>query len=217
MGEKEKESEEKTAEIIGKKSTNMPNPNNDARLNEWAEKIYQTSEKTYRELLRLRFLMDKPEEKEKFRELMHEKQFGKFIFTFQGKSQLGLYLRIGGHEMATDYYPSRHHIGKIKKFLAEQGEDWLEVTQQIIMNLGVIPIVGRLVRRNILYPEFEEMEKNIAELKKETKEIIGQLEITMGMWTYLGHDIESIIRQGTPLFYATRNKLAIWRNKFKKE
>ncbi|MDP3052135.1 MAG: hypothetical protein Q8N42_01365 [bacterium] len=189
---------------------------NDALLNEWAEKIYRTSEKIYRELLRLRFLMDKPEEKEKFRELMHEKQFGKFIFTFKSKSQLGLYLRIGGHEMATDYCPSHYHIEKIKKFLAEQKENWLEVTQQIIMNLGVIPIVARLIRRNILYPEFEEMEKKIAELKKETEEIIGQLEITLGMWTYLGHDIESAIRQGTPLFYATRNKLAIWRNKFKK-
>ncbi len=198
---------EKTAELTEEKPINAPNPDSDAQLNEWAEKIYRASEGTYKELLRLYFLMDKPKDKEKFGELMHEKQFGKFVFTFRSKSQLGLYLRIGGHEMATDYYPSRHHIEKIKNFLAEQGENWLEVTRQIIMQLAVIPIVGRLIRRNILYPEFEELENKIAELEKEIKEIISQLEIVSDMQSYMAHGIESEINQGLSLFYATRNKL----------
>ncbi len=176
-------------------------------LIEWAEKIYRASEENYKELLRLRFLMDKPKQKEKFTELMHEKQFGKFISVFKSKSQLSLYIRIGGHEMATDYYPSRHHIEKIKNFLAEQGENWLEVTQQIIMQLGVIPIVSRLVRRNILYPEFTEMENKIAELENKIKEKNKQLQFSLETWLYLAHGIESELRQANPRIIAVMNEM----------
>ncbi len=182
-------------------------PTDDALLSEWAEKIYRASEENYKELLRLRFLMDKPTQKEKFTEFMHEKQFGKFISVFKSKSQLSLYIRIGGHEMATDYYPSRHHIEKIKNFLSEQGENWMEVTQQIIMQLGVIPIVGRLVRRNILYPEFTEMEKQIAELKNKLKEKDNQLRFSLKTWTYLMHEISSTLSLANSRIYAMMNEI----------
>lgn len=61
-----------------------------------------------------------------------------------------------------------------------------------------------------------EKEKEIAELEKEKMEIIQQLETVLEMEIYTNHNIESAIRQGTTLYYTTRNKLEIWRNKFKK-
>jgi len=177
---------------------------NDTLLNEWAEKIYRTSEETCKELFKLRFLMDKPEQKGKFGNLMHEKQFGKFVSTFKGPA--GLYIRIGNHEMATDYYPSRHHIEKIKKFLAEQGGNWLEVTQQIIMQIATIPIIARMVRGKILYPEIGEMENKIADLETKVKDKNEKLRMSLDMWTYLSHEINSSLMQANPLFYAMLNE-----------
>ncbi len=189
-------------EITEKKAESIAN--NDALLTEWAEKIYRISEETYKELFKLRFLMDKPEQKGKFGNLMNEKQFGKFVSTFKGPT--GLYIRIGNHEMATDYRPSRHHIEEIKNFLSEQGENWLEITQQIIMQLGVIPIVARMVRRNILYPEFEEMENKIADLETKVKDKNEKLRMSLDMWSYLSHEINSSLMQANPLFYAMLNE-----------
>jgi len=191
-----------------KKTENAPllNPN-DELLTEWAEKIYRISEETYKELLRLRFLMDKPKQKERFGDLMHEKQFGRFVFTFKSKSQLGLYLRIGDHEMATDYYPNRHHIEKIKNFLSEQGEKSIDIAQQILMQLAVIPIVGRLIRRNILYPEFEAMENKIAELKEKLKEKDKQLRFSLETWTYLAYEISSTLSRANSRVYAIMNEI----------
>ncbi len=180
---------------------------NEALLNEWAEKIYRASEENYKELLRLRFLMDKPKQKEKFAELMHEKQFGKFVFTFKSKKQLCLYLRIGGHEIATDYYPSCHHIEKIKNFLSEQGEKSIDVAQQILMQMATIPIIARIIRGKILYPEIEEMENKIAELKEKLKEKNKQLRFSLETWTCLAHEISSALSRANSRIYAMMNEI----------
>lgn len=196
------EQEAKKVETTEEKKTD-----NNALLFEWATKIYWASEETYKELLRLRFIMDKPEQKERFGNFMHEKQFGKFISVFKSRSQLSLYIRIGNHEMATDYHPRRHHIEKIKNFLAEQGGNWMEVTQQIIMQLAVVPIIARIVRRNILYPEFEAMENKIAELKEKLKEKDKQLRFSLKTWTYLAHEISSVISRANSRVYAMLNEI----------
>jgi len=184
-------------------------------LAEWAEKIYRASEKVWKKLIAFQHFPE-AEEAEKFRNEMHGKKFGRFISVLQSKSGI-LYLKIGDHEIATDYFPSRHHIEKIKNFLSERGEKSTDFSQQILMQLATVPIVARMIRGKILYPEIKKLENKIAESEKIIKEILNQLEINLDMWNYLGHNIDSEIRQGTPLFYSTRNKLAEWRNKFKKE
>lgn len=186
------------------KPTNVPNPDNDALLNEWAEKIYRASEETYKELLKLR-LFEKEEKREKFKELMDGKKFGKFVSVF--KSRLGLYLRIDDHEIATDYYPSRHHIEKIKNFLSKQGEKSIDVSQQILMQMAAVPIVARMIRGKILYPEFEAMENKIAELKGKLKEKDSQLRISLDTWTYLAHEISSALSRANSRIYAMMNEI----------
>jgi hypothetical protein len=82
------------------------------------------------------------------------------------------------------------------------------------MQIETVAIIARKIQRDILFPEIAE---EIAELKKTIEEVINQLEVTLEMWSYLGYNIESEVRKGTPLFYSTRNKLAEWHNKLRKE
>ena len=185
-------------------------PSKDALLSEWAEKIYRAAEAVWRMLVAFLIFPTK-EEAEKFRNAMHGKKFGKFVSVLQSNVGL-LYLKIGDYEIAADYYPSCKHIEKIANFLSEQKEKSIDVIQQILTQIATVPIVARMVRGKILYSELEKMEKKIAELKKEKEEIINQLGAVLEMGIYSNHNIESAIRQGIPLYYATRNKIKKWRN-----
>lgn len=184
---------------------------NDEILTESATKIYAAAEKIYKKLIDL-YAPLAHEEREKFRELMHEKSFGKFVQTF--KSPNGLYLAVGNHNLGPEYCPMKEHIEKIKQLLSEQGENWADAAQKILMQIEAVAIIAKKTQRDVLFPEAA---KEIAELKKTIGEILNQLETNLEMWSYLGYNIESEVRQGTPLFYSTRNKLAEWRDKFKKE
>jgi len=192
------------------KTENTPADNS---LTEWAEKIYRASEKVWKKLLAFQFFPEAGEA-EKFRNEMHGKNFGKFVSVFQSNAGL-LYLKIGDYEMSAGYYPSHHHIEKIKKFLSEQGEKNIDIAQQILMQIATIPVIARMVRGKILYPEIEKMESEIMELKMKMKEIVHQTDLILSLWSYSAKDIESTIMRGNPLFYATRNKIEKWRREFK--
>ena len=190
-------------EITEKKTESIPD--NDVLLTEWAEKIYRASESTWKILISF---LNFPQRKdaEKFRNEMCGKNFGGFVSVLQSNAGL-LYLKIGDHAMDTTYFPAYCHIEKIKKFLSEQRENTLEAVQQIIMQIAIIPIVARMIRGKILYPEIAEMEKEIAELKAKIKEKNKQLRFSLDTLLYLAHGIDSDIRNTLPRIYAILNEI----------
>ncbi len=170
-----------------------------------AEKIYRAAEAAWKTLAAFLIFPTK-EEAEKFRNAMHGKNFGKFVSLVQSKAGI-LYLKIGGHEIAADYYPGRKHIEKIKNFLTEQKEKSIDIAQQILMQIATIPITARIIRGKILYPEIEEMEKEIAELKEKLKGKDKQLRFSLDTWLYSMHGIESNLRHALPRIYAMKNEI----------
>ena len=191
-------------EIKKQEGAPLLNPNNEL-LTEWAEKINQAADAVWKKLFTFQCFPER-EEAEKFRNEMHGKKFGKFVSVFQSKSGI-LYLKIGDYEMADDYYPSRHHIEKIKNFLSGQGEKNIDVAQQILMQLTIVPIVARMIRGKILYPEFEAMENKIAELKEKLQEKDKQLRYSLETWTYLAHEIDSALSRANSRIYAMMNEI----------
>lgn len=61
----------------------------------------------------------------------------------------------------------RYHIENIKDFLVAKGFDWHRTALKVSEELGTILPKAQKIRRNILYPEVAEMEKNLAEKEKE--------------------------------------------------
>jgi hypothetical protein len=181
---------------------------NDEILTESATKIYAAAEKSYKKLIDL-YAPLAHEKREKFRELMHEKSFGKFVRTF--KSPNGLYLAVGNHNLGPQYCPMKEHIEKIKQFLSEQGENWLDAAQKILMQIETVAIIARKIQRDILFPEIaEEIAKltaEITELKERLKEKDKQLRFSLETWLYLASGIESELRQANPRIYAMMNEI----------
>jgi hypothetical protein len=181
---------------------------NDEILTESATKIYAAAEKSYKKLIDL-YAPLAHEKREKFRELMHEKSFGKFVRTF--KSPNGLYLAVGNHNLGPQYCPMKEHIEKIKQFLSEQGENWLDAAQKILMQIETVAIIARKIQRDILFPEIAEeiaeLTAEITELKERLKEKDKQLRFSLETWLYLASGIESELRQANPRIYAMMNEI----------
>ena len=179
--------------------------NNDEFLTEWVKKICQAVDTVWEELVKLRSFEDEEKEK-KFIEEMAGKQFGKFITVFKPGKGSFIYLKVGDCEMGPHYSPSSIYKEKIKSFLERQ-ENSLEVSQEIIMRLVTIPIVARMIRGRILYPEIGKMEKKIAELEGKIKEKNKQLRFALDMWLYLMHEVQSPLRNALPRIHAMINEI----------
>ncbi len=191
--------EKQQEEIKAEKEKTEEKIDDNIFLNEWAEKICQTMDKTWKGLTKLHSFC--AEEEKKFLEEMDGKQFGKFITTFKPEKGSFIYLKVGDCEIGPHYSPSFIYKEKIKSFLERQ-ENSLEIIQEIIMRLATIPIFARMIRGRILYPEIGEMEKKIADLEEKVKDKNEKLRMSLDMWNCLSNEINSSLTRANSLFYA---------------
>lgn len=169
-----------------------------------AENLYQEAEKIFRESLKM-ISFDKAEERVKFLDSMANRRFGRFIEILKSPAGL-LWLKIGEHCLGPHYLPKKEHIEKIKEVLETQA-NYQEAVEEIRQQFGVILETARRLRRNILYPEFEELEAQIASLKERIKEKDKQLRFSLDTWLMLMQEIDSSLRRANSRIYAMKNEI----------
>ncbi len=183
-------------------------------MDEWVKKISEELANAYWALVRLR-CFETHAESEKFKDEMHNKEFGEFVSIFKKGAEL--HIKVGDQILSLSVFPASYYVNPIKDFISKQGDRQIDVVQQIIMQIAAIPIVAKMARGKILYPEIEKMGKEIAELKEKNLRIINQLETMMEASAIISFNVESAICRGNELFYATRNKIEKWRQELQKE
>ena len=65
-----------------------------------------------------------------------------------------------------DRKPTLSKIGQLSLFIDSFGDEWLGAAQETIYTLDKVLGIAKKIRRNILYPEIVEMEKELALLHK---------------------------------------------------
>lgn len=100
---------------------------------------------------------------------------------FYGKVSLGV-VKVKTKRTDDNFYPPVHlcfadwrtdqnyRIYEIKDFLLAQSKDWGKAAEEMGEQLATVLPEASKIRRNILYPEVAEMEKEIRELKTELEQ-----------------------------------------------